>query len=114
MLPVQEAKPGDIIVTATGENTRHGHTGYVLDNGEIASNSSQSGKLEKNYTLDSWMYEVAPRNINQTAVFRYVGKQNDIFDSLIQKYNQPESPSLNASVNSQIPSMSGSLSLYNK
>jgi len=88
MLPVHQAQPGDIIVTATGANTRHGHTGYVLDNGDIASNSSATGKLERNYTLDSWMNRVAPRNPQQTAVFRYVGNQQPMnpMDALLKQY----------------------------
>ncbi len=71
-----ESQPGDIIVTSRG--SKAGHTGVVVDGGNIISNSSGSfqgdkkGQIELNYTLNTWE-SVAARNPTQTASFRYVG-----------------------------------------
>ena len=56
--------PGLIVISPTGYGTRrnpdnsfaipHGHVGIVMLDGKIASNDSRTGKLEENYTLDSW------------------------------------------------------------
>lgn len=49
--------PGAIIISATGTSTKKGavgHTGFVLENGVIASNDSRTGKFLKNYTVDTW------------------------------------------------------------
>lgn len=72
----KEAQPGDIIVTARG--SRPGHTGIVVDGGNIISNSSggfngdKRGQIELNYNLNSWD-NVAARNPSKTAAFRYLG-----------------------------------------
>ncbi len=73
---VNQARPGDIIVTPRGKKA--GHTGIVLDDGAIASNSSKGfkgkspGTFVQNYTIDSWMNSVAPRNPGKTQVFRRI------------------------------------------
>jgi len=73
---VNQAQPGDIIVTPRGEKA--GHTGIVLEGGAIASNSSKGfkggspGTFVQNYTIDSWMNSVAPRNPGKTQVFRRI------------------------------------------
>lgn len=49
---------GDVILSVTGTgngNLSNGHTGIVLEGGVIASNNSYNSKLEKNYTLKSWV-----------------------------------------------------------
>ena len=72
----KEAQPGDIIVTARG--SKAGHTGVVVDGGNIISNSSggfkgdKRGQIELNYTINSWD-SVAARNPSKTAAFRYLG-----------------------------------------
>jgi hypothetical protein len=72
----KEAQPGDIIVTARG--SKAGHTGVVVDGGNIISNSSggfkgdKKGQIELNYNLNSWD-NVAARNPSKTAAFRYMG-----------------------------------------
>ncbi len=46
---------GSIIVSPTeGDNV--GHCGIFLSDTEIASNSSKTGRFEKNYTFDSWIH----------------------------------------------------------
>lgn len=72
----KESQPGDIIVTSKG--SRPGHTGVVVDGGNIVSNSSggfkgdKRGQIELNYNLNSWD-SVAYRNPTKTASFRYLG-----------------------------------------
>lgn len=72
-LPLSQARPGDIVVTARGN--QHGHTGIVTDGGRIISNSSKGfkgsapGTIQNNYSVNSWS-SVAARNPTQTAVFR--------------------------------------------
>jgi hypothetical protein len=73
---VNQAQPGDIIVTPRGKKA--GHTGIVLEGGAIASNSSKGfkggspGTFVQNYTINSWMNSVAPRNPGKTQVFRRI------------------------------------------
>jgi hypothetical protein len=73
---INQAQPGDIIVTPRGK--RAGHTGIVLEGGAIASNSSKGfnggspGTFVQNYTIDSWMNSVAQRNPGKTKVFRRI------------------------------------------
>lgn len=47
---------GDIVIspTSTGNGTIRGHVGIVGEGGTIISASSDSGKMEQNYTLESW------------------------------------------------------------
>jgi type VI secretion system secreted protein VgrG len=76
-VPIDKAKPGDIIVTPRG--TRAGHTGVVGKDGHIISNSSSGyhgskpGTIQDNYTVDKWQSSVSPRNPGKTVVYRYVG-----------------------------------------
>ncbi len=80
----KEAQPGDIIVTARG--TKAGHTGVVVDGGNIISNSSggfkgdKRGQVELNYNLNSWD-SVAARNPSKTAAFRYLGSYKNSWGS---------------------------------
>lgn len=56
--------PGDAVVSPTGYGMKknpdgtpvipHGHIGYMLLNGRIASNTSKTGLFEDNYSLESW------------------------------------------------------------
>lgn len=55
-IEVDSPLPGDIIISPTGYgrgNLPHGHVGIVAKQG-ILSNSSESGKIELNFTLGSW------------------------------------------------------------
>ena len=81
-LPLSEAQPGDIVVTARGEKA--GHTGIVGLGGEIISNSShgfdgrtkdpaKAGTVQNNYTVERWRREIMPRNAGETTIFRYIG-----------------------------------------
>lgn len=76
-VPLGSAQPGDIVVTAQGSQA--GHTGIVVNDGRIISNSSsgyngsQRGTIQNNYSIQSWQNTVAPRNESQTSAFRYVG-----------------------------------------
>lgn len=78
-VPLGEAQPGDIVVTAQGSQA--GHTGIVVNNGRIISNSSSGyngsarGTIQNNYSIQSWQNTVTPRNANQTSAFRYIGNQ---------------------------------------
>jgi len=82
-----ESQPGDIIVTSRG--SQPGHTGIVVDGGNIISNSSggfngdKKGQIEMNYNLNSWD-KVAARNPSQTAAFRYVGPYKSNWSSNTQ------------------------------
>jgi hypothetical protein len=79
-----ESQPGDIIVTSRA--IKAGHTGVVVDGGNIISNSSGSfkgdkkGQIELNYSLNTWE-SVASRNPAQTASFRYVGPYKRTWDT---------------------------------
>ena len=76
---LRESAPGDIVVTARA-GKRAGHTGVVVENYEIISNSSggfhgsKPGTIQKNYSIDKWQESVTPRNPEQTKAFRYIGK----------------------------------------
>jgi hypothetical protein len=76
---LRESAPGDIVVTARAGG-RAGHTGVVVENYEIISNSSggfhgsKPGTIQKNYSIDKWQESVTPRNPEQTKAFRYIGK----------------------------------------
>lgn len=58
--PSQKPKPGDIIISPTGESRLGrkapfvGHVGIVGKNGLIFSNDSYSGKWKAHYTIQSW------------------------------------------------------------
>lgn len=52
-IEVKTPMAGDIVINATsGKNI--GHTGYVMANNQIASNSSLNGRFIYNYNLVSW------------------------------------------------------------
>lgn len=76
-IPLADAQPGDIVITARG--IKAGHTGIVGNNNEIISNSSngfhgsEPGTIQNNYTIDRWEKGVSPRNPHKTAAFRYIG-----------------------------------------
>jgi hypothetical protein len=77
---LDDAQKGDIVLTPRS-GKKAGHTGIVIDGGAIASNSSKGfagkspGTFVKNYTIDSWKRNVAPRNPKETAAYRYVGSE---------------------------------------
>jgi hypothetical protein len=57
---VKDLEAGDIIISPTGSNTKdggipNGHCGIVGEDGEIMSNSSDTGKWTQNYTIESWI-----------------------------------------------------------
>jgi hypothetical protein len=81
----RDAKPGDIIVTARGNQA--GHTGIVIDEiviknkknyFKIISNTSKGfrgsapGTIQENYDMDKWE-NIASRNPTKTASFEYIG-----------------------------------------
>lgn len=78
-IPVDEASKGDIVLTPRGKVA--GHVGIVVDGGRIVSNSSagfkggKPGTVAENYSIDSWVKNVSPRNPTQTAAYRYVGSE---------------------------------------
>ena len=78
-VPLDEATKGDIVLTPRGKTA--GHTGIVVDGGQIVSNSSsgfkggEPGTVAKNYSVDSWIKSIAPRNPSETAAYRYVGSK---------------------------------------
>lgn len=48
---------GDVVISPTGTSAKgspHGHTGIVMENGNIASNDSNLGIFRENYTITSW------------------------------------------------------------
>ncbi len=52
-----EARPGDIILSATGTGNgalAHGHVGFLGENGTIYSNDSMQDKLLANFTAEKW------------------------------------------------------------
>lgn len=53
---VDNPMPEDIVISPTGLGRKgtNGHTGFVLNNGIIASNDSRSGKFIKNFTIEVW------------------------------------------------------------
>ena len=77
-VPKDQIQPGDILVTARGNQP--GHTGVYTGVGPytITSNSSSGfmgsarGTIQANYNLKSWE-KVEARNPGQSGVFRYVG-----------------------------------------
>jgi hypothetical protein len=68
-LPVSQARPGDLILTAR-HGTVHGHAGVVTDGGRVVSNSTASGTLKSDWTVSSWQQHIAKRNPTETHVFR--------------------------------------------
>lgn len=55
-IQTRDPKPGDIIISPTGMGNGRlvGHVGVIGVGGVIMSNSSYTGKFEKNYTLQTW------------------------------------------------------------
>lgn len=54
---VQIPKRGDVIISPTGWGNgglSNGHTGIMVSENEIASNNSNTGKFEQNYTIQTW------------------------------------------------------------
>lgn len=57
-IKVDQALPGDIIISPTGYGTgglSNGHVGIVGENESIMSSSSATGTFESNYTLKKWV-----------------------------------------------------------
>lgn len=77
-ISLNNAQPGDIVVTARSSNGA-GHAGIVGNGGDIISNSSKGyqgsapGTIQNNYTINQWQSSVTTRNPNQTMAFRYIG-----------------------------------------
>lgn len=72
---VDDPQPGDIVISPTGYgngNLSNGHVGIVAMNDGIMSNSSVSGKWEKNYTLETWWSRYVERGGYPMAFFRKV------------------------------------------
>lgn len=54
---ITEPIESDIVISPTGtslKNSLHGHTGIVMENGNIASNDSNTGLFRENYTTATW------------------------------------------------------------
>lgn len=51
-------QPGDIVLSATGYGGKngisHGHVGFLMEDGKIASNTSKTGMFDENFTVASW------------------------------------------------------------
>lgn len=67
----------DIIISATGTNTRpeiipHGHVGIFLNETNIASNDSATGKWAQNYTRTTWRARYVAKGGYPTYAFRAV------------------------------------------
>lgn len=81
----ESAQPGDIIVTARGNQA--GHTGVVIDtrnadgsyniisNSSSGFNGSDPGTIQQNYSILKWG-AVFTRNPKKTAAFQYIGPYN--------------------------------------
>lgn len=57
-IKVDQALPGDIIISPTGYGNgglSNGHVGIFGENEGIMSNSSATGRFEANYTLKTWV-----------------------------------------------------------
>lgn len=55
--PLTTLVGGEIIISPSGYgngNLKNGHVGTYVGNGEIMSNNSKTGRLEKTHTLDKW------------------------------------------------------------
>lgn len=50
-------KPGTVICSPRNDTT-NGHVGFFTEKGVIISNDSKTGKMLKNYTVDSWIKEM--------------------------------------------------------
>jgi len=82
-VPLSGAQSGDIVVTMTGKHP--GHTGIVVENGNIISNSSsgfvgsktdpsKAGTIQPNYTVKEWQKRITPRNPDHTSAFRLLSE----------------------------------------
>ena len=69
-----ELNVGNIIVnaTGTGNGTLKGHAGLIWKDGKIISNNSFTGKLEINYTLESWKQRFRIRGGMPTQVYKFI------------------------------------------
>lgn len=75
---VPTAVVGSIVISPTGMSSqganKHGHTGCVLKYG-IASNNSNNGRFEENYTVENWEYSFAVEGF-PTFYFKWLGYNN--------------------------------------
>ena len=80
-VPMKDAQEGDIVVTPRGPKGAR-HTGVVVEDGKIISNSSSGfagtgkakaakGTVQQNYTTETWKQKITPRNPKETTVYRY-------------------------------------------
>lgn len=71
---VTDPQPGDIILCVTGTGNgkvSNGHTGVVMLEDKIASNDSQDGLWEENYTIESWKKYYTIKGGYKTRYYRY-------------------------------------------
>jgi hypothetical protein len=73
-----DLEPGNIIISPTGHwksnGVIRGHVGIILENGQIASNTSATGKWESNYTITSWVRRYRGIGNYPLFVFKMVDK----------------------------------------
>lgn len=65
--------PGDVVISPTGYGNGsmpNGHVGIVGDGGSIMSNSSATGNLESNYTMQTWRERYVDRGGFPMRFFR--------------------------------------------
>ena len=65
--------PCDIVLSVTGTGNgklSNGHTGIVLTDRKIASNSSVNGRWTQNYTIDTWVARYSSYGQMATVFYR--------------------------------------------
>jgi len=70
------ARPGDIVLSATGTgngNIAHGHVGFLGENGVIYSNNSYTDKLDGHITAAQWKSYFKDKGGFSVRYFRAIG-----------------------------------------
>jgi hypothetical protein len=74
-IKVDQALPGDIIISPTGYGNgglSNGHVGIVGESETIMSNSSATGTFESNYTLKTWVARYRGKGGYPIVFFRVI------------------------------------------
>ncbi len=74
-IKVDQALPGDIIISPTGYGNgglSNGHVGIFGENETIMSNDSSTGKFESNYTIKTWIARYRNKGGYPIVYFRAV------------------------------------------
>lgn len=67
--------PGDVIISPTGSGNgklKNGHAGIFVADGRIASNDSDTGLFQDNYSLDAWVSRYRTLGGFKIYIFRRV------------------------------------------